>query len=107
MDIETIERELKTGQVPPPRLAEMRDWLSVEASSKMDRQDQLVDLYADYFHVNRASFKSDKACDNAWDLTDLGREQRRLETYQKRIKLLIATIASHLRVASDAARNLY
>jgi len=106
MNLETIEQELRTGQVPPPRLAELRDFLAVESSSKMDRQDQLIDLYADYFHANRVLHKSDKATDNAWGMTDLGKEQRRLETYQKRIKLLIGTISSHLRVAELQARNL-
>lgn len=107
MNLETIERDLKLGQQPPHVLAEYRDYLAAESSSKMDRQDELIDLYADWFHVNREKHKSDKSCDNEWGRTELGREMRRLKTYQGRIKLLIGTIVSHLRVASDQARNLY
>jgi hypothetical protein len=60
MNIAFIEETLRKGQVPPPLLAEMRDWLSVESSSRMDRQDELIDLYADWFHANREKFKSEK-----------------------------------------------
>lgn len=107
MNLDNIEKELAQGQVSPPRLAEMRDWMAAYSSSLMDRQDQLVDLYADWFHLNRPNYKSDKACDNAWDRTEAGKEQRRLETLQKRLKLLIAAVASHVRIASDQARNLF
>lgn len=104
--IEEIESDLKAGQTPPQVLAQHRDWLASESSSKMDRQDELIDRYADWFHANRNKFKSDKAADNEWDRTELGREMRRLETFQKRVKLLIGTIVSHLRVADMQARNL-
>lgn len=105
MNIELIEERLKIGQVSPDELAKMKDWLAVESSSLMDRQDQLIDLYADYFHAQREFHKSDKACDNAWNIREEGREQRKLETYQKRIKVLREAISSHLRVAHDQTYN--
>ena len=55
MNLQQIEEELKTGQVNPQRLAEMRDWLAVESSSKMDRQDELVETFKFFvfivFHI--------------------------------------------------------
>lgn len=107
MNIKIIEEELKTGQVNPPRLAEMKDYLAVVSSEFMDRQLQLQLEYADWFSTNRDNYKSDKAARLGWQAIHQGREELTLETRQKRIKVLREAISSHLRVASDSARNMY
>ncbi|HYF04602.1 MAG TPA: hypothetical protein VEA59_00355 [Patescibacteria group bacterium] len=107
MDIQQIEQELKTGQVSPPRLAEMKDYLAAESSTIMDRQLELHMLYAKWFQNHRGLHKSDKSAYLAWCADELGKEELILETRQKKIKVLREAISSHLRVASDAARNMY
>lgn len=107
MDIKIIEEELKTGQVSPPRLAEMRDWLAGSCSSMMDRQLELQVLYADYFNFFRSDNKSDKSTSLKWEVKAEGKEQLQLETTQKKIKVLLQAISSHLRVHENMARNIY
>lgn len=107
MNIEQIQQDLKTGQLSPPQLAEYKDWLSAESASDMDRQLELQLLFTDFFTAKRAEYKSDKAVQMAWQATPEGREQLLLETKQKKMKVLIQTISSHLRVAHDQALNLY
>ncbi len=107
MNLELIEQQLKLGQTPPPLLADYKDWLSAEASSLMDRQAELTILFSDWFFENRKDHKSDKACQIAWYTKDEGREQLLLETRQRKIKTLREAISSHLRIASDMARNLF
>ena len=107
MNLETIEKELKTGQASPHRLAEMKDWLAGESSSMMDRQLELTMLYAKYFNDIRGEYKSDKAVRMAWIGGEWGKEEMELETRQRKIKVLREAISSHIRVASDEARNLY
>lgn len=105
MNLETIEQELITGQVVPKRLVEFSDWLSATSSSLMDRQLELQLMYAEYFHAQREFHDSDKATDNAWKRNIAGNEQLKLETTQKKIKILLQTIGRHLRVNHAEAYN--
>lgn len=106
MNLETIESEMRTGQVPPQRLAEMKDWLAAESSSLMDRQLELQLRYADFYEVHKPE-TTDKGVLQKWRRTAQGMEELTLETRQKKIKNLREAISSHLRVADNQARNLY
>lgn len=107
MNIETIESELSTGQIPPQRLAEMKDWLSAQSSRLMDRQLELQMYYAYFYNSVRTDHKSDKSVLMAWRAKDEGKEEMKLEVTQKKIKTLREAVSSHLRVHSDQARNMY
>lgn len=107
MNLEIVESNLKDGQVPPHKLAIMKDWLAGYSSSLMDRQLALQLNYATYFKLNREKVKSDKALKMEWLNTESGKEESELEVIQKKIKLLREAISSHLRVADNQARNLY
>ena len=107
MNIDEITQELKTGQVNPPRLAEMKDWLAGESSTIMDRQLELQQDYARFYSLKREGVKSDKAVKMLWQALPDGIEEMILETRQKKIKVLREAISSHLRVAEGVARNMY
>jgi hypothetical protein len=107
MTIETIQKDLAGGQVPPPTLAEYRDFLAATQTALMDRLMELQFLYTKFFNSNRFVHKSDTAVKMAWRGTPEGEEEIKLETKFKQIKLLIGAISSHLRVAENVARNLY
>lgn len=107
MNLEIITKELSVGQVAPERLAQMKDYLAAFSASLMDRQLELQLEFAGWFQTNRERFKSDKAAQLEWETSDRGVEQLTLETRQKKIKVLREAISSHLRVASDQARNLF
>lgn len=107
MDIKTIEEDLKTGQVPPPKLAEYRDWLSGTSSSMMDRQLELQIKYAENYKRIRELVDSDKAALMFWQDSQEGKEEMCLDTMQKKIKVLLQAISSHLRVHENMARNIY
>jgi hypothetical protein len=107
MTIQEIEEILKIGQCPPTWLAEAKDWLASESSTLMDRQLELQIKFAEYFKEMREKFQSDNAVRMTWVTEPLGIEQISLETQQRKIKVLREAISSHLRVASDQARNLY
>lgn len=104
--LQDIEKELATGQIPPHRLAEFKDWLAAESSTLMDRQLELQLRYADFYEVHKPD-KTDKGVLQSWLRTAQGMEGLTLETRQKKIKVLREAISSHLRVASDQAHNLY
>ena len=106
MNLEIIETELRTGQVPPPRLAEMKDWLASESSTLMDRQLELQIAYANFYEICKPN-NTDKGVLQAWRRTGQGLEDLKLDTAQKKIKVLREAISSHLRVAESQARNLY
>ncbi len=107
MTLEEIEQEIEGGQVAPPRLAEINDYLAAQASSKADRQLWIQKEYAKYYQHTRELVKSDKAVEMNWRNNILGLEEMDLETYQRRIKSLKGAIRDHLRVHENMARNLY
>jgi len=107
MTIKEIQEQLKVGQVSPPQLAEMKDYLASISSEFLDRQLELHKEYADYFSINRSSHKSDNGCKLAFNRTDSGKLQLELDNTQRKIKVLREAISSHIRVYSDAARNMY
>lgn len=105
--LEVIENALRVGQVAPPTLASYKDWLAAESSTLMDKQLERQLSYASYYEAHREAYKSDKGLLQAWRRTAEGREELMLDTAQKKIKVLREAISSHLRVADNAARNLY
>jgi hypothetical protein len=88
-------------------LADAKDWLAGTSATLMDEQLQIQLAYSQYFLMHRNEYKSDNALRQSWYALPAGKRQLEIETEQRRIKVLREAISSHLRVASDAARNLY
>lgn len=107
MNIDQIQKELKTGQVAPHTLAQYKDFLAASASEILDEQLSLQLGYSQYFMENRDKYKSDNALRQSWSLKEEGKRELTLHTMQKRIKSLVGAISSHLRLSSEEARNIY
>lgn len=92
--------------------------LPQEAADKMlllsEEQSRLSDEYAEleehrlrHFKENRENFKSDKACETAWQATEEGIKHMRLNLSLKKIAKELSVLKTFLRHEENKARNIY
>lgn len=79
-----------------------------------ERQSRYSDEYADleesrlrHFSQFRAGYKSDKACENAWQGTEEGIKHMRLNLELKKLAKELSVIKTFLRHCENIAKNLY
>lgn len=107
MNLNTIQDLLKNPQATPRQLAEAKDWLAGEASYLLEKELGLNLQYAVFFNAERPNYQSDKQVQKLWETTPLGIDHLTVQNTQKRIKLLISAISSHLKVLNDESYNRY
>ena len=96
----------------------MRELTPQEAADRMiflsEEQTRLSEEFADleekklkHFAANRESFKSDKACDRAWEATEDGIRSMRIHLKLKDLAKELSVLKVFLRHEENKARNLY
>lgn len=89
-----------------------------EAADKMlalsEKQSRYSDAYATleerklrHFSQNRENYKSDKACETAWQATEDGIKHMRLHLELKKLAKELSVLKTFLRHEENKARNLY
>lgn len=105
MNLQSIEQLLQNPQATPRELSNAKDWLSAQGSYLLEQELNSTLQATQFFNDHRGNYQSDKACTSAWQGTEAGIHQLKIINQQKRIKLLISAISSHLRVLNNEAFN--
>lgn len=91
----------------PQQIAEERLILSEEYSRLSDELATIDQSLAKSFITRRNEFKSDKACDRAFDATDAGQRRIWLMARCKSIMREMSAKNSYLRVLENQGKNYY
>lgn len=91
----------------PHQLAEARIALAEEYSRYSGEFARLVRKQAEHFKANREKFKSDKACEKDFELTDDGMLMTTIKLKLKSIEKTMSAYNTYLRLKENEAKNLY
>lgn len=91
----------------PQEAAEKMMSLSEEQSKLSDEATDLEIAEALYLNEFRETYKSDKAVQNAWKITEKGQRQVRVVGRLKTLKSELSVIKNFLRHEENKARNIY
>lgn len=106
MTLSDIQTALATEN-NPGKLAEYRVVLSHKYGEATDRLEACEKLFADWWAEHRENYKSDAACERAFDKTEVGQERRHWDLQRKKIDRMSSSIKSLIEVKTGEARNLY
>lgn len=104
MTLSEIQKALATEN-NPSKLAEYRVTLSHKYGEATDRLEACEKLFADWWAVNRENYKSDAACERAFDKTEIGQERRHWDLQRKKIDRMSSSIKTLIEVKTGEARN--
>lgn len=101
-----IQKALATVK-DPGTLAEYRVTLSHKYGEASDRLEACEKLFAEWWSEHRENYKSDAACERAFDKTEVGQEKRHWDLQRKKIDRMSSAIKTLIEVRTNEARNLY
>jgi hypothetical protein len=108
MTFEELLLKMKSGEeFTPQQCLSYAEVLVGEMCLLDTKLETLIMDRAKYQADNRANHKSDKACSNAWDMTDKGVEMIKIQGRLRRIKEVKSALKSRLRVKEMEAKNLF
>lgn len=106
MTLEQIEKEM--GESPAPgRLAELRVVLSSKYAHATNEYEKVLIQKPKIWNEMRGDFKSDTACERAWEATELGVEERHWKFQIRKVERMMSAIKTMIDVKTGEARNLY
>jgi hypothetical protein len=91
----------------PQSLAAEKYKLAVEYARLSEVYANHIRLRAEHFNATRADFKSDRACERAFETTEDGVMMEIVKAKQKSKEKRMSAISSLLKVASDESHNSY
>lgn len=92
-------------ELNPHAIAEERLTLAGEYSRKSEELGNILEVKAAIWNELRKDFKSDTACDRAYDATPRGIEEMKLRLRLKAIEKELSAMRSYLDVLNGEARN--
>jgi len=102
--LEFITKELQHHTSDPHWLAEIRLELAGLYSYFSGQLEQILFTKPKAWNEMRGQFKSDKACDRAWEATEDGLKEVIFRSRQKRIEKLMASLGTMLRLLEGEAK---
>lgn len=106
MTLELIEKEM--AQVTTPgRLAELRVLLSAKYAAATNEYEKVLVAKPAIWNAIRGDFKSDTACERAWEATELGVQERHWKFQIRKIEKMMSAIKTMIDVRTGEAHNLY
>lgn len=91
----------------PQQAADSMMGLSEKQSRYSDAYASLEEKKLRHFAEHRSEYKSDKACENAWQATEDGIKHMRLNLELKKLAKELSVLKTFLRHEENKARNLY
>lgn len=91
----------------PHKLSEARITLAEEYSRYSGELAKYIKKQADHFNQYRSEFKSDTACQRAFDSTEDGVAMTVVKLKLKSIEKTLSAYNTHLRLLENEAKNLY
>lgn len=106
MTLQEIENELGTNPTPG-RLAELRLVLSSKYSHATNEYERVLLAKPKVWNAMRSEFKSDTACERAWEATEGGAEERHWKFQIRKCEKMMSAIKTIIDVKTGEAQNLY
>ena len=106
MTLENIEHEM-ASQTHPGRLAELRVVLSSKYAKATNEYEKVLIIKPKLWNAMRDDFKSDTACERAWEATEDGMKERHWKFQIRKIERMMSAIKTLIEVKTGEARNLY
>lgn len=106
MTLEQIEVEMG-GTTTPGRLAELRVLLSAKYAAATNEYEKVLVAKPSIWNALRGDFKSDTACERAWEATELGVAERHWKFQIRKIERMMSAIKTMIDVRTGEARNMY
>jgi len=106
MELSQIEIELMKGNTAPGQLAEFRLLLSGKYAFATNQLENILIEKPIHWNRMRSDYKSDTACERAWEATDLGIKERHWKFQIKKIDKMMTAIKTLIDVKTAEARNL-
>lgn len=107
MDIESIAKQIETGDLSPKQVADFESLLSGWYARKRVQYGQLEALSVRYFVENRSSHKTVAEVERAWQATDYGQSEIRLKRECEAIDRLIGAVRTQWFLGQGEAKNTY
>lgn len=107
MPLHEIERELLTPDLPPGRLAELLVLLSAKYAEATNRLEEILFAKPALWNGMRADFKSDTACERAWEATEMGLQELKWKMTLKKIEKMMSACKTMIQVRTNEAHNMY
>ena len=104
MTLSEIQQTLATEN-NPSRLAELRVVLSHKYGEATDRLEAAETLFAEWWSEHREDYKSDAACERAFDKTEIGQQRRHWDLQRKKIDRMSSSIKTLIEVKTAEARS--
>jgi len=106
MTLTEIEQRIKDAHDSPHMLAAFRVELSAEFTARTEQMKHVLRLKPKVWNDMRPNFKSDTACDRAFEATDLGMQEMELRYDLKSLEKVMSAIRGMLDVMNSEARNM-
>ena len=106
MTLAQIEEEM-AAQTNPGRLAELRVVLSAKYAQATNEYEKVLAIKPGLWNKLRGNFKSDTACERAWEATEDGLAERHWKFQIRKIERMMSAIKTLIEVKTGEARNLY
>lgn len=95
------------SMLTPHQMSEKRLGLAEEYSRYSGEFAKLIKIQADHFNTFRGEFKSDNACQKAFDATPEGVQMTIIKLKLKSIEKMMSALNTHLRLLENEAKSLY
>lgn len=106
MKLADIEQELATAPTPG-RLADLRVILSSKYAAATNEYERVLIEKPKIWNEMRENYKSDTACERAWEATDEGIAERHWKFQIRKIEKMMTAIKTLIDVKTGEAQNLY
>ena len=108
MTLQEIEHELLTAtEIPPGRLAELLVLLSAKYAETSNRLEDILLKKPSIWNGMRDDFKSDTACERAWQGSEIGMEELKQKMSLKKIEKMMSAAKTMIQVRTNEAHGVY
>lgn len=106
LELKDIELEMLKANTTPSRLAELRVILSGKYAQATNNYEEVLLKKPVIWNELRPDFKSDTACERAWEATELGISERHWKFQIKKIERMMSAIKTLITVKTTEAYNI-
>lgn len=106
MKLLDIQAEMETNPTPG-RLADLRVLLSAKYSRATDEYEKVLLAKPKIWNEMRGEYKSDTACERAWEATELGEKERHWKFQIRKIERMMSAIKTLIETKTGEAQNMY
>lgn len=101
-----IREALQAGSIPPHLAAEYRAVLSGEYAYQCGLLEVILTRKPAIWNELRKNFKSDTACERAYQQTSDGQDEQVIKLRLKSYEKMMGALSSLIRIAEQEARNI-